>query len=209
MCPGWLCHRSGSSVTLEGYQPNRVARQFGLFQATAFDGRPLVPGVTDTRRMDTVPLETRLYTAALTWLHLLRFGTGSSFLLAQLSAHTGVSYTQLAWVRQSFGPVLEHGARRYERRVQRLGLPRGQRSRQGLSDATCDRVITIFWSNDFLFPALADCPQDVQRRISYPMPKPPMPSRSYRPDEFWVAGGEGKESEMEKHAAGGGGSNFW
>ncbi|KAL0929035.1 hypothetical protein M5K25_000975 [Dendrobium thyrsiflorum] len=139
MRPGWLCHRSGSSVTLEGYQPNRVARQFGLFQATAFDGRPLVPGVADTRRMDTVPLETRLYAAALTWLHLLRFGTGSSFLLAQPSAQTGVSYTRLAWVRQSFGPVLEHGARRYERRVQRLGLPRGQRSRQGLSDATCDR----------------------------------------------------------------------
>ncbi|KAL0929033.1 hypothetical protein M5K25_000973 [Dendrobium thyrsiflorum] len=89
--------------------------------------------------MDTVPLETRLYVAALTWLHLLRFGTGSSFLLAQPSAHTGVSYTRLAWVRQSFGPILEHGARRYERRVQRLGLPRGQRSRQGLSDATCDR----------------------------------------------------------------------
>ncbi|KAL0907455.1 hypothetical protein M5K25_021867 [Dendrobium thyrsiflorum] len=139
MRPGWLCHRSGNSVTLEGYQPNRVARQFGLFQATAFDGRPLVPGVADTRRMDTIPLETRLYAAALTWLHLLRFGTGSSFLLAQPSAQTGVSYTRLAWVRQSFGPVLEHGARRYERRVQRLGLPRGQRSRQGLSDATCDR----------------------------------------------------------------------
>ncbi|KAL0911146.1 hypothetical protein M5K25_019262 [Dendrobium thyrsiflorum] len=66
----------------------------------------------DTRRMDTVPLETRLYAAALTWLHLLRFGTGSSFLLAQPSAQTGVSYTRLAWVRQSFGPVLEHGARR-------------------------------------------------------------------------------------------------
>ncbi|KAL0925308.1 hypothetical protein M5K25_003629 [Dendrobium thyrsiflorum] len=79
MRPGWLCHRSGSTVTLEGYQPNRVARQFGFFQTTAYDGRPLVPGVADTRRMDTVPLETRLYAAALTWLHLLRLGTGSSF----------------------------------------------------------------------------------------------------------------------------------
>ncbi|KAL0924902.1 hypothetical protein M5K25_005762 [Dendrobium thyrsiflorum] len=133
MRPGWLCYRAGASVTLEGYQPNRVARQFGFFQATAYDGLPLVPGVVDTRRMDTVPLETRLYVAALSWLHLLRLGTGSSFLLAQPSAQTGVSYTRLAWVRQSFGPALEHGARRYERRVRELRLPRGWRSRQGPS----------------------------------------------------------------------------
>ncbi|KAL0928552.1 hypothetical protein M5K25_000445 [Dendrobium thyrsiflorum] len=139
MRPGWLCHRSGSTVILEGYQPNRVARQFGFSQATAYDGRPLVPGVADTRRMDTVPLETRLYAAALTWLHLLRLGTGSSFLLAQPSAQTGVSYTRLAWVRQSFGAALEHGARRYERRVRELGLPRGRRSRRSPSETTGDR----------------------------------------------------------------------
>ncbi|KAL0910236.1 hypothetical protein M5K25_021196 [Dendrobium thyrsiflorum] len=132
--PGWLCYRAGASVTLEGYQPNRVVRQFGFFQATAYDGRPLVPGVVDTRRMGTVPLKTRLYAAALSWLHLLRLGTGSSFLLAQPSAHTGVSYTRLAWIRQSFGPTLEHGARRYERRVQELRLPRGRRSRRGHSE---------------------------------------------------------------------------
>ncbi|KAL0912823.1 hypothetical protein M5K25_016232 [Dendrobium thyrsiflorum] len=139
MRPGWLCYRAGSSVTLEGYQPNRVARQFGFFQVTAYDGRPLVPGVVDTHRMDTVPLETRLYAAALSWLHLLRLGTGSSFLLAQPSAQTGISYTRLAWVRQSFGPVLEHGARRYERRVRELGLPRGRRSRRGPSETAGDR----------------------------------------------------------------------
>ncbi|KAL0915124.1 hypothetical protein M5K25_015523 [Dendrobium thyrsiflorum] len=133
MRPGWLCYRAGALVTLEGYQPNRVARQFGFFQATAYDGLPLIPGVVDTCRMDTVPLETRLYAAALSWLHLLRLGTGSSFLLAQSSAQTGVCYTRLAWVRQSFGPALEHGARRYERRVRELGLPRGQRSRRGPS----------------------------------------------------------------------------
>ncbi|KAL0919029.1 hypothetical protein M5K25_011096 [Dendrobium thyrsiflorum] len=89
--PGWLCHRQGGFVTLEGYQPNRVARQFGLSQATAYDGRPLVPGVLDVRQMGTVPPETRFYAAALTWLHLLRLGTGSTFLLAQPSAQTGVS----------------------------------------------------------------------------------------------------------------------
>ncbi|XP_028547981.1 uncharacterized protein LOC110094512, partial [Dendrobium catenatum] len=137
--PGWLCYRVGASVVLEGYQPNRVARQFGLYQATAYDGRPPVPGVVDTLRMDVVPVETRLYTAALTWLHLLRLGTGSSFLLVQPSAPTGVSYTRLCWVRQSFGPALEHGARRYERRVRELGLPRGQRSRRGPPEATGDR----------------------------------------------------------------------
>ncbi|KAL0907464.1 hypothetical protein M5K25_021877 [Dendrobium thyrsiflorum] len=139
MRPGWLCHRSGSTVTLEGYQPNRVARQFGFSQVTAHDGRPLIPGVVDTHRMDTVPSETRFYAAVLTWLHLLRLGTGSSFLLAQPFAQTGVSYTRLAWVRQSFGAALEHGARRYERRVRELGLPKGQRSRRGPSETTGDR----------------------------------------------------------------------
>ncbi|KAL0911749.1 hypothetical protein M5K25_019910 [Dendrobium thyrsiflorum] len=139
MRPGWLCHRLGGFVTLEGYQPNRVARQFGFSQATAYDGRPLVPGVSDVRRMDTVPPETRFYAAALTWLHLLRLGTGSSFLLAQPSADTSVSYTRLSWVRQSFGPALEHGARRYERRVRELGLSRGQRSRRGSSKTTGGR----------------------------------------------------------------------
>ncbi|KAL0903462.1 hypothetical protein M5K25_027846 [Dendrobium thyrsiflorum] len=139
MRPDWLCYRAGASVTLESYQPNRVARQFGFFQATAYDGRPLVPGVVDTRRMDTAPLETRLYAAALSWLHILRLGTGSSFLLAQPSAHTGVSYTRLAWVRQSFGPALEHSARRYERRVRELGLPRGRRSRRGHSETAGGR----------------------------------------------------------------------
>ncbi|PKU64996.1 hypothetical protein MA16_Dca004611 [Dendrobium catenatum] len=139
MRPGWLCYRAGTLVTLEGYQPNRVARQFGLSQATAYNGRPLIPGVSDTQRMDTVPLETRLYAAAVTWLHLLRLGTGSSFLLAQLSAPTGMSYTRLCWVRQSFGPALEHGARRYERRVRELGSSRGRRSGRGFSDVTFER----------------------------------------------------------------------
>ncbi|KAI0519473.1 hypothetical protein KFK09_006921 [Dendrobium nobile] len=92
MRPGWLCYRAGASVVLEGYQPNRVARQFGLYQATAYDGRPPVPGVVDTLRMD-----------------------------------------------DSFGPALEHGARRYERRVQELGLPRGQRSRRGPPETAGDR----------------------------------------------------------------------
>ncbi|KAL0924698.1 hypothetical protein M5K25_005549 [Dendrobium thyrsiflorum] len=137
--PGWLCHRQGGFVTLEGYQPNRVARQFGFSQATAYDGRPLVPGVSDVRQMGTVPSETRFYAAALTWLYLLRLGTGSSFLLAQPSVQTGVSYTRLAWVRQSFGAALEHGARRYERRVRELGLPRGRRSRRGPSETAGDR----------------------------------------------------------------------
>ncbi|KAL0909814.1 hypothetical protein M5K25_020712 [Dendrobium thyrsiflorum] len=139
MRPGWLCHRQGGFLTLEGYQPNRVARQFGLSRVTAYDGRLLVPGVSDVRRMGTVPPETRFYTAALTWLHLLRLGTCSSFLLAPHSAYTGVSYTRLAWVRQSFGLSLEHRARRYERRVRELGLPRGQRSRWGPSETAGGR----------------------------------------------------------------------
>ncbi|KAL0910374.1 hypothetical protein M5K25_021350 [Dendrobium thyrsiflorum] len=137
--PGWLCYRAGAVVTLEGYQPNRVARQFGYSQATALDGRPVVPGVTDVLHMETVPQETRFFTAALTWLHLLRLGTGSSFLLAQPSSSTGVSFTRLTWVRLSFGPALEHGARRYEPRVRELGSSRGRRPRRGSPVATFER----------------------------------------------------------------------
>ncbi|PKU87357.1 hypothetical protein MA16_Dca008453 [Dendrobium catenatum] len=44
--PGWLCYRAGATMTLEGYQPNRVARQFEYSQATPFDGRPVVSGLT-------------------------------------------------------------------------------------------------------------------------------------------------------------------
>ncbi|KAL0922687.1 hypothetical protein M5K25_006694 [Dendrobium thyrsiflorum] len=139
MRPGWLCYRAGAVVTLEGYQPNRVARQFGYSQATALDGRPVVPGVTDVLHMEIVPQETRFFTAALTWLHLLRLGTGSSFLLAQPSSSTGVSFTRLTWVRLSFGPALEHGARRYEPRVRELGSSRGRRPRRGSSVATVER----------------------------------------------------------------------
>ncbi|KAL0918978.1 hypothetical protein M5K25_011034 [Dendrobium thyrsiflorum] len=117
--PGWLCHRQGGFVTLEGYQPNRT---------TAYDGRPLVPGVSDVRQMGTVPPETHFYAAVQTWMHLLRLGTGSSFLLAQPSTQTG-----------SFGAALEHRARRYERRVRELGLPRGQRSRRGPSETASGR----------------------------------------------------------------------
>ncbi|KAL0925270.1 hypothetical protein M5K25_003590 [Dendrobium thyrsiflorum] len=89
--------------------------------------------------METVPQETRFFTAALTWLHLLRLGTGSSFLLAQPSSSTGVSFTRLTWVRLSFGPALEHGARRYEPRVRELGSSRGRRPRRGSSVATAER----------------------------------------------------------------------
>ncbi|KAL0903857.1 hypothetical protein M5K25_025911 [Dendrobium thyrsiflorum] len=89
--------------------------------------------------METVPQETRFFTVALTWLNLLRLGTGSSFLLAQPSSSTGVSFTRLTWVRLSFGPALEHGARRYEPRVRELGSFRGRRPRRGSSVATVER----------------------------------------------------------------------
>ncbi|KAL0917779.1 hypothetical protein M5K25_012867 [Dendrobium thyrsiflorum] len=82
MRPGWLCYRSGNTMTLEGYQPNRVALQFGFSQATPYDGRSLIPGVANTRRMDTVPLDAQFYAAFAVWLHMLRFGSGSTFRIA-------------------------------------------------------------------------------------------------------------------------------
>ncbi|KAH0464353.1 hypothetical protein IEQ34_007139 [Dendrobium chrysotoxum] len=97
MHSGWLCHHSDNTMTLEGYQPNRVTRQFGFSQ---------VHGVTDVWRMDVVPQKTRFYAAAQAWLHLLRLGTGSSFHLALPSSQTSVSYTQLTWARLSFGLLL-------------------------------------------------------------------------------------------------------
>ncbi|PKU71993.1 hypothetical protein MA16_Dca007357 [Dendrobium catenatum] len=39
--PSKLCYRAGASVTLKGYQPNMVARQFGLYDAVTYDKRPL------------------------------------------------------------------------------------------------------------------------------------------------------------------------
>ncbi|KAL0911696.1 hypothetical protein M5K25_019854 [Dendrobium thyrsiflorum] len=135
MRPGWLCYRYGQSVTLERYQPNRTARQFGLSQATAYEGLPLLPGVTDVSGMNTVPAETRMYVASLMWIHLLRLGTGSRFRIAPPGSLTGVSYTRLTWVKLSYAPFMEHGARKYERRVRSLGAPRGQRSRRGSAQA--------------------------------------------------------------------------
>ncbi|KAL0924114.1 hypothetical protein M5K25_004923 [Dendrobium thyrsiflorum] len=41
------CFGKGGFVMLEGYHPNRVVRQFGFSQVTAYDGRILLPGVTD------------------------------------------------------------------------------------------------------------------------------------------------------------------
>ncbi|KAL0924898.1 hypothetical protein M5K25_005758 [Dendrobium thyrsiflorum] len=137
--PGWLCYRSGGFVTLEGYQPNRVARQFGFSQATPYDGRPLIPGVVDTRHMDTVPLDARFYAASAVWLHLLRFGTGSTFRIAPPHSQTGVSYLHLTWVRLSFAPFLERGARKFEHKVRSLGRPRGQRPSRGTSRTRDDR----------------------------------------------------------------------
>ncbi|KAI0524892.1 hypothetical protein KFK09_004282 [Dendrobium nobile] len=62
--PGWLCYRSGNILMLEGYQPNRVARQFGYSQAIDFEGRPVVLGAIDVLCMETVLQETRFFTVA-------------------------------------------------------------------------------------------------------------------------------------------------
>ncbi|PKU60956.1 hypothetical protein MA16_Dca028270 [Dendrobium catenatum] len=131
MRPGWLCYCYGQSVILERYQPNRTARQFGLSQATAYEGLPRLPGITDVSGLNTVLAETRMYVASLMWIHLLRLGTCSRFRIAPPGSLTGVSYTRLTWVKLSYAPFMEHGARKYERRVRSLGAPRGQRSRRG------------------------------------------------------------------------------
>ncbi|PKU80826.1 hypothetical protein MA16_Dca009237 [Dendrobium catenatum] len=107
MRPGWLCHRQGGFVMLEGYQPNRVARQFGFSQATAYDGRVLLPRVTYVLHMGAIR----------------------------------VSYTRLSWVRLSFGPSLEHGARRYERQVRELGSSRERKSRRSLPEVASGRDV--------------------------------------------------------------------
>lgn len=148
MRPGWLCYRLGSSIILEGYQPNRAARQFGFSQATPYDGRPFIPGIVDTRQTEKVPLETRLYAASLMWVYLLRLGTGCRFRLAAPYNHTGVSYNHLTWVRLSFAAAMERGARRYERQVRSLGI--GQRLRHS-SSRTTDIRGTNAHSLSFLF----------------------------------------------------------
>ncbi|KAL0907787.1 hypothetical protein M5K25_022223 [Dendrobium thyrsiflorum] len=74
---------------------------------------------------------------------LHRLGIDSNFLLAHPSSYTRVSYIRLTWVRLSFGPAVEHGARRYKPRAREPWSSRGWRPRQGFSDATFDRGINI------------------------------------------------------------------
>ncbi|KAL0910558.1 hypothetical protein M5K25_021552 [Dendrobium thyrsiflorum] len=121
MRPGWVCYRRHGSVILEGYNPNRAARQFGLVQATPLDGLPVVPGIVDTRQLGSLPLSVRLEAASMTWAFLLRLGTGSRFYIPQMDASTGVSHLRLSWIRHTFSSFFEMGIRAYSRRI------RGQR----------------------------------------------------------------------------------
>lgn len=153
MRPGWLCYRYGHSVIIEGYKPNRVARQFGFSQATAYDKRPSIPGIVDARQTSAVPEETKFHAASILWLHLLRLGTGSRFRIAAPDSYTGVSYTHLTWVRLSFASAMERGARRYERRVLLFGITRGLRQQHSTARANDDRGMffqfSLIFSIDF------------------------------------------------------------
>ncbi|KAL0911943.1 hypothetical protein M5K25_017881 [Dendrobium thyrsiflorum] len=117
MRPGWLFYRRDDTVFLEGYNPNRAARQFGFVQATPLDGLPVLPGVSDVRHFSSLPSSTRLEVAALTWTFLLRLGTGSHFLIAPTDATTGISHLRLSWIRHTFSSFFELGIRRYSKRI--------------------------------------------------------------------------------------------
>ncbi|KAL0906772.1 hypothetical protein M5K25_025293 [Dendrobium thyrsiflorum] len=125
MRPGWLCYRRDDTVFLEGYNPNRAARQFGFVQATPLDGLPVLPGVPDVRHFSSLPSSTRLEVAALTWAFLLRLGTGSHFLIALADASTGISHLRLSWIRHTFSSFFELGIQRYSRRIRRSRHSRG------------------------------------------------------------------------------------
>ncbi|KAI0516062.1 hypothetical protein KFK09_008734 [Dendrobium nobile] len=119
MRPGWICYRQHGSVILEGYNPNRAARQFGLVQATPLDGLPVVPGIVDTRQLGSLPLSVRLGVASMTWDFLLRLGTGSRFYIPHIDAPTGISHLRLAWIRHTFSSFIEMGIRVYSRKARR------------------------------------------------------------------------------------------
>ncbi|KAL0915257.1 hypothetical protein M5K25_015660 [Dendrobium thyrsiflorum] len=125
MRPGWLCYRRDDTVFLEGYNPNRAARQFGFVKATPLDGLPVLPGVPDVRHFSSLPSSTRLEVAALTWAFLFRLGTGSHFLIVPADATTGISHLRLSWIRHTFSSFFELGIRRYSRRI------RGSRQSRG------------------------------------------------------------------------------
>ncbi|KAL0919312.1 hypothetical protein M5K25_011398 [Dendrobium thyrsiflorum] len=105
------------TVFLEGYNPNRAARQFGFVQATPLDGLPVLPGVPDVRHFSSLPSSTCLEVAALTCTFLLRLGTGSRFLIAPADATTGISHLRLSWIRHTFSSFFKLGIRRYSRRI--------------------------------------------------------------------------------------------
>ncbi|KAI0497648.1 hypothetical protein KFK09_020881 [Dendrobium nobile] len=119
MRPGWICYRRHGSVILEGYNPNRAARQFGLVQATPLDGLPVVPGIVDTRQLGSLPLSVCLEAASMTWAFLLRLGTGSRFYIPHMDAPTGISHLRLAWIRHTFSSFIEMGIRVYSRKARR------------------------------------------------------------------------------------------
>ncbi|KAL0928626.1 hypothetical protein M5K25_000532 [Dendrobium thyrsiflorum] len=105
MRPGWVCYRRHGSVILEGYNPNRAARQFGLVQATPLDGLPIIPGIVDTCQLGSLPLLVRLEAASMTWAFLLLLGTGSRFYILQMDAPTGISH--LRWGSEHITDELE------------------------------------------------------------------------------------------------------
>ncbi|KAI0531453.1 hypothetical protein KFK09_001008 [Dendrobium nobile] len=124
MRPGWLCYRRDCSIVLEGYNPNRAARQFGFVQATPLDGLPALPGVIDHRQLSSLSFSVCLEVASMTWAFLLRLGTGSRFCIAPVDSPTGISHLRLVWIRHTFSSFFELGFQRYSRRVRGSGRPR-------------------------------------------------------------------------------------
>ncbi|XP_020703216.1 uncharacterized protein LOC110114620 [Dendrobium catenatum] len=124
MRPGWLCYRRDCSIVLEGYNPNRAARQFGFVQATHLDGLPALPGVIDRRQLSSLSFSVCLEVASMTWAFLLRLGTGSSFCIAPVDSPTGISHLRLVWIRHTFSSFFELGFQRYSRRVRGSRHPR-------------------------------------------------------------------------------------
>ena len=96
---------------LEGYHPNRVARQYGFTQATPTYGLPPIYDIDNAQLSEGTAVPIRLRAASEAWTFLLRLGTGSRFYIAPRNASTGISHLWLAWINQTYASFLDKGCR--------------------------------------------------------------------------------------------------
>lgn len=106
-------------MVLKGYNPNRVAKQFGFTQATHLYGHPQIPSIADVGSQGTSSLSARLEVALMAWAFLFCLKIDSRFYIAHRCVSTGVSHLWLLWICHMFSSFLEMGFHIYSHSLRR------------------------------------------------------------------------------------------